>query len=597
MTQDGIATLSLTDLRDRVTALADEQKKTGDLDPSDVLRYLIALPISSHTSDSVHVCIQLTRIFGPSGRPDEMLQSAVLAARIATAINDRVLLGRARNKQGIALVKVGRLTEATVAQAEAWSLAREAADKDRELHAVWGFSTISVAMGQWKAAIRYCERMRTLAEELGFAQQEFTARNNLADCALQLRDSALALDTLSKLAADAPHTQIYPDTRAHLHNNLGRAWLLMGDVNAASLHAKQAAQWAAVWNTPNVVSSVEAVQGLVDVQMGSVDIGLLKINRALDFAKRANASEVPNCLGICIDAYEAVGQFDEALSCLDALVEWKKRSVDAEVMRSQFQSLAESGELQTSASLLDEALLAKVQSLHAGVQSRIERLIEIALNAEIACGHDLHKPFRVGNLARHVATSLGWSQQRIDALALGAKLSNIGMIAIPTRILVKSGHLSEGESRVLRGHADYGAELLRKSRLQVLEVAAVVAEQHHEHFDGSGYPRGLRDEAIAEEARVVAVCDAFDAMTRGRPSRRTPPSVETALHGLMQGAGRQFDPRLVEAVVAFIRSELSKHDNFDTFLAEGADAIEYVRVRGRMEALIDGEDELRGRKR
>ena len=91
------------------------------------------------------------RILGPAGRPDEMLQAAVLAARIATAIDDQALLGRARNKQGIALVKVGRLTEATLAQAEAWSLAREAADKDRELDAVWGFSTISVAMGQWKS--------------------------------------------------------------------------------------------------------------------------------------------------------------------------------------------------------------------------------------------------------------------------------------------------------------------------------------------------------------------------------------------------------------------------------------------------------------
>ncbi len=146
---------------------------------------------------------------------------------------------------------------------------------------------------------------------------------------------------------------------------------------------------------------------------------------------------------------------------------------------------------------------------------------------------------------------------------------------------------------MLRGHTDYGAELLRKSKLQVLDVAAVIAEQHHEHFDGSGYPRGLSGEAITEEARVVAVCDAFDTMTRGQPSRGALPSVEGALHGLMQGAGRQFDPRLVDALTAFIRSEFSKHDDFDTFLAEGADAIEYVRVRGRMEALIDGEDELR----
>ena len=73
---------------------------------------------------------------------------------------------------------------------------------------------------------------------------------------------------------------------------------------------------------------------------------------------------------------------------------------------------------------------------------------------------------------------------------------------------------------MLRGHTEYGAELLRKSKLQILDVAAVIAEQHHEHYDGSGYPHGLSGEAIAEEARIVAVCDAFDAMTHRRPWRR-----------------------------------------------------------------------------
>ncbi len=228
MTQDELAALSFAELRDRVTAFANDPKSTDDLDASEVLSYLMAVPLGSHTSDSADALIHLTRILGPAGQPSEMLQSALLASQVAIAINDRLVLSRGRNKEGVALVRLGRLTEATAAQAEAWSLARELGDKKSELFAVWGFSSISVAMGQWKAAIRYCERMRALAEEIGLAEYEFIARNNLADCALQLRDSALALDTLSKLAADAPHTDICPDTRAHLHNNLGRACAVDG---------------------------------------------------------------------------------------------------------------------------------------------------------------------------------------------------------------------------------------------------------------------------------------------------------------------------------------------------------------------------------
>ena len=317
-----------------------------------------------------------------------------------------------------------------------------------------------------------------------------------------------------------------------------------------------------------------------------IDSGLLAVNRALSFAKCANASEVPNCLGICIDAYETAGQLDEALACLHELIEWKKRSVDAEIMGSQVQDLADSVQLQTATSPFDDGLLAKVHSLHAGVQSRLEHLLEIAVNAEISSGHDLYRPFRVANLARHLAASQGWDHQRIASLVLGAQLCNIGMIAIPARILVRPDQLSEGERVVLRGHTSYGAELLRKSKLQVLEIAAVIAEQHHERYDGSGYPRALSGEAIAEEARIVAICDAFDAMTHKKPSKRTPLSGEIALNELAQGAGSQFDPLLVTSFVDLIRNQFSKYEDLDTFLIEGAHEFEYVRARARMESLL-----------
>jgi HD-GYP domain-containing protein (c-di-GMP phosphodiesterase class II) len=81
-------------------------------------------------------------------------------------------------------------------------------------------------------------------------------------------------------------------------------------------------------------------------------------------------------------------------------------------------------------------------------------------------------------------------------------------------------------------------------------------------------------------------------MTHKRPSRHTPLSVDAALKELLQGAGRQFDPPLVNAFVEFIQRESSRQDDFDAFLSEGADEIEYVRVRARMEALIDGTDKL-----
>lgn len=159
-------------------------------------------------------------------------------------------------------------------------------------------------------------------------------------------------------------------------------------------------------------------------------------------------------------------------------------------------------------------------------------------------------------------------------------------MAIPARILQKKRGLSDSELNVMHAHTLYGSELLRKSKLRSLEVAAVIAEQHHERYDGSGYPHGLSGEAIAEEARVVAICDAFDALTHRRPWRSDAISIQAALNEITREAGNQFDARFVSAFVEFIRREFWEHENFDTFLAAGAGEFEYVRTRIRMEALL-----------
>lgn len=157
---------------------------------------------------------------------------------------------------------------------------------------------------------------------------------------------------------------------------------------------------------------------------------------------------------------------------------------------------------------------------------------------------------------------------------------------MPARILQKRRGLSESERHVMRAHTQYGAELLRKSKLQIVDVAARVAEQHHERYDGSGYPHSLSGEAISEEARIVSICDASDAMTHRRLWRLNPLSVQAALNELRRGAGSQFDPQLANAFIGFIQREFWEHDDFDAFLAEGADELEYVRARTRMEVLI-----------
>jgi putative two-component system response regulator len=363
-------------------------------------------------------------------------------------------------------------------------------------------------------------------------------------------------------------------------------YLLAGDLREARVHAQESGRLAKLAAVKRTMQRHEALLGLIDVRSGVVEKGLAAVEDALAFAKRVDHIDVADYLGMCADAHEAAGQSDRALEYLKELVEWKRKSIDAEVMSLQYEDMPASVQFQTGASVFDDALLVRSQRLHAGLHQRVQRLVETAINAEVASGHDLYRTFRMAKLSRCLATAIGWDEERIASLTWGGRLCNIGMMAIPSRILQKRRGLSDSERDVMRAHTMYGAELLRKSKLQVLDVAAVIAEQHHERYDGSGYPRGLSGEAIAEEARIVSVCDAFDTMTHRRPWRPHPLSVQAALNELKRGIGSQFDPQLADAFIALIRREFWEHDDFDAFLAEGADELEYVRARTRMETFI-----------
>ena len=154
----------------------------------------------------------------------------------------------------------------------------------------------------------------------------------------------------------------------------------------------------------------------------------------------------------------------------------------------------------------------------------------------------------VGELARHVGDALGMSLSELWLLELAAKLHDVGKIGVPDAILNKAGPLDPDEWALMRRHAELGAGMIE--RVPGLEPVAPLVRSHHERWDGCGYPDGLRAEQIPLASRVVAACDAFQAMTADRPYRAAL-SVDAALAELTAGAGTQFDP----AVVAVVRTE------------------------------------------
>ena len=585
MTQVELAKLSFVQLRDRLKACTDAVDET-DIDLAGALGYLTMLPDNGHTPDSIDALIQLARVFFFAAQPLEALQAASAASRLATALNQHLLLCDARGVEGLALSDIGRFTEATVAHAESWRLARTLGDIEREGWAIKRVGDLWQAMAQIDAAMPYLCRSRDLAAQHALLDLELCSRNNIANCALQLGDPDAGLRALLPYASGASETRMDVLRQANAHGTLGHLYLLAGDLRQARTHAEESGRLGRLAAVKRTMQRHKALLGLIDVKSGAIEKGLAAVEDSLAFAKRVDHIDIVDYLGMCVDAHEAAGQTDRALMYLQELVDWRRKALDADVMQLEYECHGRSSEFQTDSSDFDNTLRARSQRLQVSVQQRIQHLVETAINAEVASGHDLYRTFRVAKLSRCLAVAIGWREERLVPLVLGAQLCNVGMMAIPARILQKKRGLSDSELQVLHAHTRYGAELLHKSKLSSLEVAAVIAEQHHERYDGSGYPRGLRGERIAEETRIVSICDAFDAMTHRRPWRLKPLSVQAALNELKRGQGSQFDPQLAEVFVAFIQREFWEHDDFDGFLAEGADELEYVRVRTRMEAFI-----------
>jgi putative nucleotidyltransferase with HDIG domain len=163
---------------------------------------------------------------------------------------------------------------------------------------------------------------------------------------------------------------------------------------------------------------------------------------------------------------------------------------------------------------------------------------------------------RVSSLAEVIARRLGWKSTGLSALHLGGLLHDVGKLNLDEAVLRKPGPLDDREYFEIRRHPLAGARLIRS--YEELRPALPCILFHHERWDGSGYPTGRLCEQIPQGARIVAVVDAFDAMTSFRPYR-APLPLQNALAELRRGAGTQFDPTVVRTFLrAWSEGELDR---------------------------------------
>jgi len=196
---------------------------------------------------------------------------------------------------------------------------------------------------------------------------------------------------------------------------------------------------------------------------------------------------------------------------------------------------------------LESLVEARTQQLQAAMVD-LERSYDITLEAlgdalDFKDAETQGHSRRVTAFTMAIAKAMGLPKEQIDVIARGAFLHDIGKIAIPDRILLKPGKLDDHEREIMREHCYHGYQMLKK--IPFLSEACKIVYSHQEHFDGSGYPRGLKGNEIPLGARIFSIADTLDAIISDRPYRKAR-SLAEARKEIQVWSGRQFDPEVVE---------------------------------------------------
>ncbi|MCB1749992.1 MAG: response regulator [Gammaproteobacteria bacterium] len=305
----------------------------------------------------------------------------------------------------------------------------------------------------------------------------------------------------------------------------------------------------------NVHSTTDSrdIEGLVEehtVDLLLLDLHMPHIN-GLEVIERLRARFAEACPPILVlTAERSAGTRVRALE--NGARDYLTKPFDQAELIARVRNLVEIEKLQKwirgENQVLERRVAERTQELY---ETRLEIVRRLGRAAEYRDNETGNHILRMSTATALVGQHLGLDPQRCTELLNASPMHDIGKIGIPDAILLKPGRLTDDEWRVMKTHTLIGADLLRGTDASLLELAASIAEHHHERWDGSGYPHGLVGAAIPLEARITAVCDVYDALTSERPYK-TPWPEERATRYMREQRGGHFDPTVLDAFLELL---------------------------------------------
>ncbi|MFC4456646.1 HD domain-containing phosphohydrolase [Deinococcus sonorensis] len=462
---------------------------------------------------------------GNAGRAIEYFLECVAFIRASGLSLDRQL--------GACLINVGALYRSMQLFDQAERYLREGletvqrtGDPRMELAGQVALADVARDRGDLKGGIAGYLKALALAERLGAREEEAEVLDSLGRIYATLGEDALAAQ-MSRKALDIASTLQLALVQVWATLSLGHLALKSGDAPAARARYEDAEHHAALAGLKSEVLQAKEGQARASAALGEYQrsAGLFE---AVLLAERAGHAERE-----ATQVREHQARFDV-----------ERANMEADTQR-----------------LLREASERAREDAEAAVQHRtkelefaqVEVVTRLAAAAEYRDDQTGQHTFRVGHVTAHLAERLGVPAEDVDILRLAARLHDVGKIGIPDAILLKPGRFTPEEFEMMKQHTLIGGHILAGGHSQLLQVAEEIALTHHERWDGRGYPNGLGGEDIPLSGRLVSVADVYDALTSERPYKEawTP---EAALAEIESQAGRQFDPRVVEAFGDMVRS-------------------------------------------
>ena len=286
-------------------------------------------------------------------------------------------------------------------------------------------------------------------------------------------------------------------------------------------------------NTPDLV--------LTDYKMPNLD----GVSYTRQFRQMPYCADVPLVMVTCIEDREVRYQALEA-----GATDFLTKPVDQVECRTRCRNLLTLRHQQQIIKDRNRWLERRVSEATNAIRTRErETLMRLAKAGEYRDEETGNHVLRMARYSQLIAEELGLSAEETKVIEIAAPMHDIGKIGIPDAILLKPGKHTPDEFAIMKRHTLIGYEILKESPSKYLQMGATIALGHHEKFDGSGYPYGLRGEEIPLAARIVAVADVFDALTSVRPYKQAWP-VQDAVAYLRKQRGTHFDPGCVDRFLA-----------------------------------------------